>query len=840
MQDDNAVQDNNDHLYDAPPVQGMYENWFLDYASYVILDRAIPHVLDGLKPVQRRILYAMNVMDDGRYHKVANIIGQTMQYHPHGDASIGDALVNVGQKDLLIDTQGNWGDFRTGDSAAAPRYIEARLSKFALEVLFNANTTEWQMSYDGRKKEPITLPVKFPLLLAQGVEGIAVGLSTKILPHNFNELIEASIAILKGENPSIFPDFQTAGQADFSNYNGGLRGGKVRVRAKIEEFDKKTLLVKEIPYGTTTESLKESIVKAADAGKIKIKKVQDNTAKDVELAIHLIPGTSTDVTMSALYAFTDCEVSISPNACVIIDNKPHFVTVNELLRLSTENTKALLTQELNIKRNELKEKLFFSSLERIFIEYGIYRDIEEAGTWEEVLSFIAKGLEPYVKDFYRPVVQEDIIKLTEIKIKRISRYDAFKAEDLIQKLNAELRDVERHLSDTVAYTIQYFTDLKSKYGKDRLRLTKIAAFDTIQATAVVANNAKLYVNRKEGFVGMGLKKDEFVCDCSDIDDIIVFLADGTCQISKIADKLFVGKDIMHLDVYRRNDERMVYHLAYLEPQSGRTYVKRFQMQGITRDRPYKLAAEDVNGKVYHFSANPNGESEVITVYLSPNCKAKNKIFDYDFAELDIKGRNAQGNILTKYPVKRAKFKQKGKSTLDAVEIFYDTNVGILNKDKLGKSLGKFESNDQILIIYKNGDYELTTHDLTNRYEAEQVLHIEKLRLENVISALYYDAEDRNYYFKRFRIETNTLAKKFNFVGGNPKSKLTAISTLQNSELEISSPGPAGRVQTRRVKVNDFEEVKGWKSIGRRIEERVITQVLFKALEEEEEAGENLF
>ncbi|TAF34930.1 MAG: DNA gyrase/topoisomerase IV subunit A [Cytophagales bacterium] len=833
-------QSNGDFLHDTPPVQGMYESWFLDYASYVILDRAIPHVLDGLKPVQRRILFAMNEMDDGRYHKVANIIGQTMQFHPHGDASIGDALVHIGQKDLLIDTQGNWGDYRTGDSAAAPRYIEARLSKFALEVLFNADTTQWQQSYDGRKKEPITLPVKFPLLLAQGVEGIAVGLSTKILPHNFNELIEASIACLKGEEPNLLPDFQTAGLADFSLYNGGMRGGKVRVRAKIEELDKKTLVIKEIPYGTTTEGIKESIVKAADAGKIKIKKVLDNTAKDIELAIQLIPGTSTDVTMSALYAFTDCEVSISPNACVIIDNKPHFTTVNELLKVSTESTKNLLKAELTIKRNELKEKLLFASLERIFIEYGIYRLIEEAGTWEEVIRVITEGVAPYTKDFYRPVTEEDIVRLTEIKIKRISKYDAFKAEDLIQKLNADLREVERHLADIVAYTIRYFSELKTKYGKDRLRQTKIMAFDTIQAAAVVANNAKLYVNRKEGFVGMSLKKDELVCDCSDIDDIVVFLADGTCQISKIADKLFVGKDIIHVGIYRKNDERMVYHLAYLEPQSGRTYVKRFQMQGITRDRPYKLASEDAHSKVYHFSANPNGESEIITVYLSPNCKAKNKIFDFDFADLDIKGRNSQGNILTKYPVKRIKLKSKGRTTLDAVEIFYDVNVGTLNKDKMGKSLGRFEGEDQILVIYKSGDYELTNHELTNRYEADKVLVIEKMKPETTISAIYYDAEDKLYYLKRFKIETNTLAKKFNFIGGNPKSMLTAVSTLIEAEVEVSSPGAVGRVHTRRFSLSSFEEVKGWKAIGRKLDEKILTQVQFRATEAEEDVTEKLF
>ncbi|MFW5762423.1 MAG: DNA gyrase/topoisomerase IV subunit A, partial [Cyclobacteriaceae bacterium] len=622
MEENGQNYNEEEGLHESLQITGMYENWFLDYASYVILERAVPAVGDGLKPVQRRILHAMKEMDDGRYNKVANIIGQSMQYHPHGDASIGDAMVNMGQKELLIDTQGNWGDVRTGDPAAAPRYIEARLSKFALDVIFNPQTTEWQLSYDGRKKEPVTFPAKFPLLLAQGVEGIAVGLSTKILPHNFIEIIDASIDVLKGKKTNILPDFATGGLADFSDYNEGRRGGKIRVRAKIEEFDKKTLVIKDIPYGITTTSLIDSIIKANDKGKIKIKKVVDNTAKEVEILILLAPGQSPDITIDALYAFTDCEVSISPNACVIIDDKPHFLSVNEILKLNTDQTVDLLTRELEIRRNELLEKLLFSSLEKIFIENRIYRDIEECETWESVLETIDKGLEPFKGQFYREIVQDDIIRLTEIKIKRISRFDAFKADELMRKLEEELKEVEYNLANIIEYSINYFKNLKEKYGKGKERRTEIKSFENISATVVAANNAKLYVNRADGFIGTGLKKDEFVCDCSDIDDIIVFRRDGVCKVSKINDKTFVGKDIIYVAVFKKNDERMVYNMIYLDGATGKSYVKRFQVLAVTRDKEYDLTQGSRGSKVLYFTANPNGEAEIITVFLTAKSKAR--------------------------------------------------------------------------------------------------------------------------------------------------------------------------------------------------------------------------
>jgi topoisomerase-4 subunit A len=630
-------QDSGETLHNAAPVSGMYKDWFLDYASYVILERAVPAIEDGLKPVQRRILHAMKEMDDGRFNKVANIIGQSMQYHPHGDASIGDAIVNIGQKELLIETQGNWGDMRTGDRAAAARYIEARLSKFALEVVFNPQTTNWQLSYDGRKREPITLPMKFPLLLAQGVEGIAVGLSTKILPHNFIELIEGSIEILNGNKANILPDFITGGMADFTEYNQGLRGGKVKVRARIEEEDSKTLLIKEIPYGTTTDSLIDSILKANDKGKIKIKKVVDNTAKDVEIAIQLAPGVSPDVTIDALYAFTDCEVSISPNACVIVKDSPVFITVNEILEYNTKQTKQLLKLELEIRKAELLEKLLFSSLEKIFIENRIYRDIEECTTWAAVLVAIDKGLDPYKPDFYREIVQEDLIRLTEIKIKRISKFDAFKADELMKRLQDELKEVNYHLRNLTEFAINYYQNLLTKYGKGRERKTEIRTFDTIEATVVAANNAKLYVNRADGFVGSGLKKDEFVADCSDLDDIIVIRKDGVCMVSKIQEKNFMGKDILHVAIFRKGDERMVYNFIYLDGESGRTMVKRFQVLAVTRDKEYDLTKGTKGTKHMYLTANPNGEAEIITIFLTQGAKARVKVFDFDFATIEIKG-----------------------------------------------------------------------------------------------------------------------------------------------------------------------------------------------------------
>jgi topoisomerase-4 subunit A len=813
----------NDGLHNAVPVSGMYQDWFLDYASYVILERAVPAIEDGFKPVQRRILHAMKEMDDGRFNKVANIIGQSMQYHPHGDASIGDAIVNLGQKELLIETQGNWGDVRTGDGAAAARYIEARLSKFALEVVFNPQTTEWQLSYDGRKKEPVTLPVKFPLLLAQGVEGIAVGLSTKILPHNFCELIQGSIQILNGKKTNILPDFNTGGYADFSEYNEGLRGGRIKVRAKIEEDDSKTLLIKEIPFGTTTNSVIESIIKANDKGKIKIKKVVDNTAKDVEIMVQLAPGQSPNMTIDALYAFTDCEVSLSPNACVIIEEKPVFLTVNKILEYNTRQTKELLNRELEIRKGELMEKLLFSSLEKIFIENRIYRDIEECETWEAVLQTIDKGLEPFKPDFYREITREDIIRLTEIKIKRISRFDTFKADELMRKLQEELEEVNHHLENLTDYAIQYYKNLLSKYGKGRERKTEARTFDTIAANVVAANNAKLYVNRADGFVGYGLKKDEFVCDCSDLDDIIVFRRDGVCIVTRIQDKGFVGKDIIHVAVFRKGDERMVYNLIYVDGASGRSMIKRFQVLSVTRDREYVLTKGTKGSKVLYFTANTNGEAEIITVFLTAGAKARIKVFDFDFKDFEIKGRGAQGNILTRYPVRKIQLKMEGVSTLGGLDIYFDPSVGRLNTDERGDFVGNFLGEDKVLAFYKDGSYELTTFELTNRYEAENLLLIEKYAPESVVSAIYYDGINKMYYVKRFVIETSTLNKKFNFISDHKQSKLTVVSTEKQPQVKVKFKLD----KNTEEKVYDMDmliDVKGWKSVGNRLSNHKVTGI----------------
>ena len=798
-------------------LDGLYENWFIDYASYVILERAVPALQDGLKPVQRRILHAMDSIDDGRFNKVANIIGQTMQFHPHGDASIYEAIVNIGQKDLLIDTQGNWGDVRTGDGAAAARYIEARLSKFAQEVLFNPQTTEWQMSYDGRKKEPITLPVKFPLLLAQGVEGIAVGLATKVLPHNFNELCEASVDVLNGKQVSILPDFITGGLMDASGYNEGMRGGKVRVRARIEDLDKKSLIIKEIPFGTTTTSVMESIVKAADEGKIKIKKVIDNTAKDVEIQVHLAPGVSPDVTIDALYAFTQCQVSISPNACIVLDDKPHFMSVNEILRICTRQTMDLLRQELEIRRGELMEKILFSSLEKIFIENRIYRDIEECESWEAVIATIDKGLEPYKPQFYREITRDDIIRLTEIKIKRISRYDGFKAEELMRDLQAELEEVENNLTHLKQYTIRWYQVLQKKYGKGRERKTEIRAFDVIQAQAVVANNEKLYINRSEGFIGYGIKKDEFICDCSDLDDVIVFFRNGKMKVVRIEEKVFVGKDIIHAGIFRKNNERMVYNICYLDPPSGNTYAKRFAVLGITRDKEYDLTKGAKGSKVTYFSANPNGEAEVIFALYTPGTRARSNGIDFNFAELAIKGRESQGNILTKYPVRKISLKAQGVSTLGGIDIWYDSSIGRLNTDSNGVKLGNFEGPDKILVLYKDGSYELTGFELSNRYEPEQILSIQKFEPEVVITAVHTEGDSGNTLVKRFRIENQTIDKRYHFISESKNSKLWLATTQARPQVEL---------ETRKDKkspvnqlVSDLDvvvDVKGWKAMGNRI------------------------
>jgi len=807
-------------------VAGMYENWFLEYASYVILERAVPAVEDGLKPVQRRILHALKEMDDGRFNKVANVIGQTMQYHPHGDASINDALVNLGQKDLLFDCQGNWGDNRTGDSAAAARYIEVRLSKFANDVVFNNQTTRWQLSYDGRKKEPITLPIKFPLLLAQGVEGIAVGLATKIMPHNFCEIIQASIDLLNNKKIILYPDFQLGGMIDVSNYNDGLRGGRIRVRAKIEEFDKKTLLIKEIPFGTTTTSLIDSIIKANDTGKIKIKKVIDNTAKDVEIQIQLAPGISPDVTIDALYAFTDCEVSISPNACVIVDEKPQFIGIAEILRVSTDQTVELLKQELEIRRNELMERLLFSSLEKIFIENRIYRDIEECETFESVIAMVDKGLEPYKKDFYREIVEEDILRLLEIRIKRISKFDSFKADEAMKRLQDELAEVEDNLANLIRYSIDYFKHLLQKYGKGRERKTEIQSFNTITATVVAQANQKLYVNREDGFIGYGLKKDEFVMDCSDIDDIIVFRQNGTCVVTKVQEKVFVGKDILYVSVFKKNDDRKVYNVVYFDGKTGVSYVKRFKVTSVTRDREYRIVSQDNKSKISYFSANENGEAEVISINLTANCTAKNKQFDYDFAKLAIKGRESLGNVLTKYPVRKIVQKSAGVSTLGGVDIWYDPTIGRLNRDQHGDHVGNFEPNDNILAIYNSGNYELTNFELTNRYPAEEIALLAKFNPNGIISAIYFDGSNKTHFIKRFKIETSTVDKKFLFISDHKASKLVASSINYAPNVQIKHKPDGKTSEIELIPIDELVDVRGWKAIGSKLNYPKLTDAQF--------------
>lgn len=806
-------------------VSGMYQNWFLDYASYVILERAVPDIRDGLKPVQRRILHAMREMDDGRFHKVANIIGQTMQFHPHGDAAIGDALVNLGQKDLLIDTQGNWGDFRTGDDAAAARYIEARLSQFALEVAFNKDTTEWQLSYDGRKSEPVFLPMKFPLVLAQGVEGIAVGLSTKILPHNFCELIIASIQILKGEEIEVYPDFPTGGMVDVSDYNKGERGGKVRVRARMIAADKKTILIKDIPYNTTTTSVIDSIIRANDKGKIKIKKVVDNTAQDVEIAIEIAPGVSPDVTMDALYAFTDCEISISPIICVIRQDKPVFLTVDTLLKESTQNTKQLLKKELEIKLADLEDKWHFSSLEKIFIENRIYRDIEECETWEEVIIAIDKGLEPHKSKLMREVTREDIIRLTEIKIKRISRFDGFKADELIKQLEKDMKQVKHDLRHLTDFAIAYFENLLKKYGKGRERKTEIRKFDTIEAKSVVANNAKLYVNREDGFIGFGLKKDEFVCDCSDIDDIIAFTEDGKMKVVRIAEKVFIGKKILYVNVWKKDDERMTYHMVYSETKTGKVFAKRFNVTSITRDKVYNMCGSAAKAKVWYLHANPNSESEVVQVQLHPNARAHVKLFDFDFGTMGIKGRDSKGNILTKYSLKKITQKEIGTSTIGGRNIWYDNIVGRLNTDQRGRNLGKFDTGDLLLALYKDGTYELTDTELSNRFDIAGLFHLLKYDVETIVTAIYWDAESGNTFIKRFYIEYTSPGKKYSFIGEANGSKLLILSIDADPVIELTVLKGKKKEQVKEViHTSKFIDIKGWKSQGNRLSNFEIAKV----------------
>jgi len=803
-------------------LSGMYQDWFLDYASYVILERAVPHLADGLKPVQRRILYSMKRMDDGRFNKVANIIGHTMQFHPHGDASIGEALVQLGQKDLLVDAQGNWGNILTGDGAAAPRYIEARLSKFALEVAFNSKTTEWMSSYDGRNKEPVTLPVKFPLLLAMGVEGIAVGLASKILPHNFNELIDASINCLQGKPFVLYPDFPTGGMIDVARYNDGMRGGAVKVRARIEKIDKKGLVITEVPFGRTTTSLIESIVKANEKGKIKIKKIDDNTAGGVEIVVYLQSGISPDKTIDALYAFTDCELSISPNACIITEeNKPAFVGVSDILRYSVNQTVTLLKRELEIRKAELEEEWHFASLEKIFIEKRIYRDIEESETWEAVISAIEKGLKPYKKLFRRQITRDDIIRLTEIKIKRISKYDSSRADEHIKGIEGELDEVTNHLGNIIPFAINYYRQIKKKYGKHVERHTEIRSFETIEASKVVAVNAKLYVNRQEGFIGTGLKKDEYVCDCSDIDDIIVIRKDGTYLITKVAEKQFIGKDVIHVQVFLRNDNRTIYNAVYQNGREGSLYVKRCALTGLTRDKEYNLGRGTDGTRVLYLSVNPNGEAEVIKVFHKPRARLKKLTFEFDFGELAIKGRSSMGNILTKNPVQKITLKEKGLSTLGGRKLWFDDAVMRLNVDGRGRFLGEFASEEVLLVVTKGGYYRTSGTDLSLHFE-DDLLLIEKYRESKVFAAVYWDAEQGFYYVKRFIFEESDRLQCF--IADTEGSKFVSLTEVEYPRLEISFGGKNEGRRNEIIEVANFIGVKSFRAKGKRLSNYSVTDI----------------
>ncbi|WP_010232181.1 DNA gyrase/topoisomerase IV subunit A [Gillisia marina] len=804
-------------------VTGMYKDWFLDYASYVILERAVPAVEDGFKPVQRRIMHSMKDLDDGRYNKVANIVGHTMQYHPHGDASIGDAMVQVGQKDLLIDMQGNWGNVFTGDRAAAPRYIEARLSKFALEVIYNPKITEWQLSYDGRKKEPVNLPVRFPLLLAQGAEGIAVGLSTRILPHNFVELIDASIKHLKGKSFKLFPDFPTGGEADVSNYNDGKRGGKVRVRAKISQYDKSTLAITEIPFGTTTTSLIESILKANDKGKIKIKRIEDNTAEFVEILIYLPPNVSPDKMIDALYAFTTCENSISPLGCVIIDNKPIFLGVSEMLKRSTDHTLSLLKSDLEIRLAEFEEQWHFASLERIFIENRIYRDIEDEETWEGVIQAIDKGLKPHVTHLKRAVTEEDITRLTEIRIKRISKFDIDKAQQKIDSLEDEIAQVKHHLDNLVDFAIAYFARLKKEYGEGRERKTELKLFEDIEASKVAMRNTKLYVNRKEGFIGTSLKKDEFVADCSDIDDVICFTADGTMMVTKVDAKTFIGKDIVHVAVFKKKDKRTIYNLIYRDGKGGSSYIKRFAVTSITRDREYPVSQGKKDSKILYFSANPNGEAEVVTVYLRQVGSIKKLKFEVDFADMAIKGRNVKGNIVTKYAVKKIELKEEGVSTLKPRRIWFDDSVKRLNVDERGELLGEFKGEDRILLVTQDGVAKTIKPELTTRFDDEFIV-LEKWAPKKPISAIYWEAEKERYYVKRFLIENEDREEQF--IGDHEKSYLELVSTdyIPQVELVFSKIRGKDAKENQIINIEEFISVKGVKALGNQLTTEKVKQI----------------
>lgn len=817
-------------------LSGMYQNWFLDYASYVILERAVPHIEDGLKPVQRRILHSMKELDDGRFNKVANIVGNTMQYHPHGDASIGDALVQLGQKELLIDTQGNWGNILTGDSAAAPRYIEARLSEFALDTVFNPKTTEWTVSYDGRKAEPVTLPIKFPLLLTQGVEGIAVGLSSKILPHNFNEVLDAAISYLKGEEFQLYPDFLTGGFVDVTRYNDGERGGAVKVRAKIDKRDNKTLVISDLPYGKTTGTLIDSIIKAQEKGKIKIRKVDDNTSENAEIIVHLIPGTSSDKAIDALYAFSDCEVSISPNCCVIRDNKPHFLKISDVLRYSVENTRDLLRRELEIQRAEARETLHFASLEKIFIENRIYKDkeFEQSKSMDEAVAHIDKRLEPFKPGFIREITSDDILRLMEIKMGRILKFNSEKADNFIANLNEKIAGIETKLGNMTAYTISWYEGLKSKYGAAHPRRTIIRGFDTIEAAKVAEANEKLYINREEGFIGTGLKKDEFVCNCSDIDDIIIFYKDGKYKIVKVSEKLYVGKNILYLNVFKRNDQRTIYNVLYQNGKGGVVYMKRFSVTGITRDKEYDVTQGKPGSRILWFTANPNGEAEVLKITLKPKLRLKNLQFDIDLAELAIKGRQSLGNMVTKNEIHRISLKERGASTLGGREVWFDPDVLRLNYDGRGTLLGEFNATDQILVILKNGEFYTSSFDAGNHYE-DNILRIEKYREGHCWTAVLNDADQGYPYLKRFQFEAS--AKKQSFIGGNPGSTLIALSDERHPRFEIKFGGGDEFRGSMILDADEFISVKSFKAKGKRISNYTIESISEtepKILEGEEE------
>ena len=808
------------------PLSGLYENWFLDYASYVILDRAVPHINDGFKPVQRRILHSLKEMDDGRYNKAANVIGNTMKYHPHGDASIGDAMVQLGQKDLLIDCQGNWGDPITGDSAAAPRYIEGRLSKFALEVAFNPDTTEWQQSYDGRNKEPVTLPVKFPLLLAQGAEGIAVGLATKIMPHNFVELIDGSIQVLKGERPNLVPDFPTGGLADVSNYNEGRRGGKIRVRAKIEERDKKTLAITEIPYGTTTGGLIDSVVTANEKGKIKIKRIEDNTAEKVEIIVHLAAGISPDVTIDALYAFTACETSISPNTCVIIDNKPHFMSVNDILIENTKQTKALLKQELEIKLHELQEKIFFSSLLKIFIQEGMYKhpDYEQSGDFTTVVTVLNRLFEPFFDQFYRPITAEDYKKLIDKPMSSITRFDVSKADEQMKSLEEDIKVVKRNLRNLTEFTIDWYEHLRSKYSKGRERKTEIRIFDKVEASQVALANAKLYVNREEGFIGTAMRKDELVSECSDIDDIIVFRADGKYAVTKVQDKVFVGKDIIHVAVFKKGDDRTIYNAIYKDGASGTSYVKRFAVTAVTRDKEYDISKGSKGSKVLYFTANPNGEAEIVHIQLKPHSKLRKLSFDIDFAEIAIKGRASQGNIVSKYPVKKVSFKNAGVSTLAGRKIWFDDVLRRLNADERGRYLGEFDGDDKILLVYPDGSYEFSSFDLSNHFD-NNLLRMEKFIPTHVYTAVHQDGKSGTFYVKRFKFDDQPIGKRVSFINEAPGSKLIILTNASEPVARVNLlKGKTQTPETFEQALNEIIDIKGMRAQGNRLSFHTVKKV----------------